>query len=112
MSTSGNARYHHGNLRQALLLAPGRYQLRLRARAEFLNSDQGLTWQIRCQGGPVIATLGPLEGSFEWTPMGVDFEVPTTRCDGQWLQVINPAVKGSAQQVSGDLWIDDVEIVQ
>ena len=101
-----------GNLRQALLLAPGKYRLQLRARAEFLHSEQGLEWQVRCEGGPVIAKLGPIEGSFEWTPMDVTFDVPRDRCPGQWLHLSNPAVRGSAQQVTGDLWTDDVEIVR
>lgn len=100
-----------GNLRQALLLPPGRFHLSLRAHAEFLRSDQGLQWIIRCGAkGPTVAVLGPLEGSFAWRQMGVDFEVPTAECPGQWLELHNPAVAGSAQQVSGDLWIDDVFI--
>lgn len=99
-----------GNLRQALLLAPGRYRLDLQARAEFLRSDRGLQWAIRCHKGPTVAVLGPLEGSFDWRPMSVDFEIPAERCPGQWLELVNPAVRGSAQQVSGDLWIDDVTI--
>lgn len=99
-----------GNLRQALLLAPGRFRLSLRAHAEFLHSDQGLQWIVRCDKGPTVATLGPLEGSFGWQSMAVDFEVPAEKCPGQWLELVNPAVTGSAQQVTGDLWVDDVAI--
>src|SRR5690606_2647630 len=99
-----------GNLRRALLLAPGRYRLSLQARAECLRSDQGLFWSIRCDKGPTVARLGPLEGSFDWRSVSVDFEVPAEKCPGQWLELVNPAVRGSAQQVSGDLWIDDVAI--
>jgi tetratricopeptide (TPR) repeat protein len=99
-----------GNLRQALLLGPGRYRLSLRAHAEFLHSDQGLQWRIRCDNGLVAAMLGPLEGSFPWQSMMVDFEVPAEKCPGQWLELVNPAIGGSAQPVSGDLWIDDVAI--
>lgn len=99
-----------GNLRQALLLAPGHYRLSLRVRAEFLHSDQGLQWRVRCDKGPVAATIEPLEGNFPWQSMAVDFEIPADKCPGQWLELVNPAVSGSAQQVSGDLWIDDVAI--
>jgi hypothetical protein len=99
-----------GNLRQALLLAPGRYRLSLQARAEFLRSDQGLYWSIRCDKGRTVAKLGPLEGSSEWREMTAEFEIPAEKCPGQWLELVNPAVRGSAQQVSGDLWIDDVAI--
>jgi tetratricopeptide (TPR) repeat protein len=99
-----------GNLRQALLLAPGHYRLSMRVRMEFLHSDQGLQWRIRCDGGPVAATLGPLDGNVPWQSVVVDFGIPAARCAGQWLELVNPAVKGVAQQVSGDLWIDDVAI--
>jgi len=99
-----------GNLRQALLLAPGRFRLSLRARAEFLHSDQGLQWIVGCDKGPTVAILGPLEGSFGWRQWDVEFEIPAEKCPGQWLKLVNPAVSGSAQQVSGDLWIDDVAI--
>jgi hypothetical protein len=99
-----------GNLRQALLLVPGRYRLSLQARAEALRSDQGLIWMVRCARGPVIGASGPLEGSFDWRAVTADFEVPARRCEGQWLELRNPAVPGMAQQVQGDLWTDDVAI--
>jgi hypothetical protein len=99
-----------GNLRQALLLAPGRFRLSLRARAEFLRSDQGLQWIVRCDKGATVAMIDGLEGSFGWRSMETDFEIPAKRCPGQWLELQNPAVAGSARQVSGDLWIDDIAI--
>jgi hypothetical protein len=100
-----------GDLRQPLLLAPGRYRLSLRARAEFLQTDRGLEWRITCHAGPVIAALGPLEGSFDWRRMQVDFSVPAANCPGQWLELRNPAPAGAAQHASGDLWTDDVAVV-
>jgi hypothetical protein len=99
-----------GNLRQALLLAPGRYRLSLRARAEFLQSDQGLQWVVTCDKGPQVAATELLEGSFGWRTISADFDIPLDRCPGQWLELHNPAVAGSAQGVSGDLWVDDVAI--
>lgn len=99
-----------GGLRQPLLLAPGRYQLALRAKAEFLRSDRGLQWIVRCAGGKIIAELGPLDGSFDWERRTTHFTVPTENCPGQWLELRNPAVRGSAQSVSGDLWVDDLAI--
>ncbi|TAK39896.1 MAG: hypothetical protein EPO30_01685 [Lysobacteraceae bacterium] len=99
-----------GGLQQPILLAPGRYRLELRAKAEFLHSEQGLQWIVRCDGGATVAELGPLEGSFGWQRLATEFTVPATACPGQWLELHNPAVAGSAQVVSGDLWIDDVAI--
>lgn len=99
-----------GGLRQPILLSPGNYRISLRARGDFLHSDQGLQWVVRCQGGPIVAILGPFEGSFAWRQWAQEFEVPAERCAGQWVELRNPAVAGSAQQVSGDLWVDDVAI--
>ncbi len=99
-----------GDLRQPVLLTPGPYRLSIRARAEFLHSDQGLQWVVRCDRGPTIAAIGPLKGSFGWRKWEQVFDVPVAPCKGQWLELRNPAVRGSAQQVSGDLWVDDVSI--
>jgi hypothetical protein len=99
-----------GNLRQPLLLQPGRYTLSLHARADFLRSDQGLQWVVRCDRGATIVASDRLDGSFDWRKLNTEFEIPTTNCAGQWLELRNPAVAGSARQVSGDLWFDDVAI--
>jgi tetratricopeptide (TPR) repeat protein len=99
-----------GNLRQALLLAPGRFDLAMQVRTDFLRSDQGLQWVVRCDKGRTIAVLPIEDGSDGWRRMAAQFEVPAEKCAGQWLELRNPAVSGSAQQVSGDLWIDDVAI--
>jgi hypothetical protein len=101
-----------GDLAQPLLLAPGRYRLELRARAEFLQSDEGLQWTVRCADGSPLGSVGPLEGSFEWTPWSAGIAVPAEGCPGQWLRLENPAVGGSARQVAGDLWIDDVRMTR
>jgi hypothetical protein len=103
-------RSQRGNLRQPLLLAPGRYRLSLHARGDFLKSDQGLQWVVRCEGGPIIAAGDRLDGSFDWRLQDTPFEVPATQCNGQWLELQNPAVAGAARQVSGDLWFDDISI--
>lgn len=98
-----------GNLRQPLLLAPGRYRLSLRARAEFLHSEKGWNWTIRCVPGGEVARLGPLQGSFPWETREVAFSIPEQGCEGQWLELRNPSVAGS-RQTGGDLWIDDMAI--
>jgi hypothetical protein len=100
-----------GDLRQALLLGPGEYRLSLRARAEFLHTETGLEWQITCSSGKRIATLGPLEGSFDWRQFQAAFSVPASGCPGQWLELRNPQPAGAAQHATGDLWIDDVAIL-
>jgi Tfp pilus assembly protein PilF len=99
-----------GNLRQPLFLGPGRYRMSVRVRADALQSDQGLVWGVRCDRGAQIAASGPIQGSFGWKTVAVDFEVPPGDCQGQWLELRNPAVRGSAQQVQGDLWTDNIAI--
>lgn len=98
-----------GNLRQALLLGPGRFRLTFQARTDFLRTDQGLQWVIRCDSGAPIAIVEIPDGSNGWKRLAADFEVPAN-CPGQWMGLRNPAVSGTARQVSGDLWIDDVAI--
>lgn len=99
-----------GDMKLPLLLAPGQYRLSLRARAEYLRSDQGLRWKIRCADGTEIAATEALGDSFHWRSIQVDFEVPPGQCPGQWLALENPAPAGSARQVSGDLWTDDIRV--
>ena len=99
-----------GDMRLPLLLAPGRYRLSLRARADYLRSDQGLRWKIRCADGQQIAETEALGDSFHWRSVQVDFDVPATQCPGQWLALENPAIAGSARHVSGDLWIDAIRV--
>lgn len=99
------------NLEQLLLLAPGRYRLQARMRADALRSERGLEWVVLCAGSSEpVAVSDRVQGTFGWRGVGADFTVPATGCEGQWLRLRNPAPAGSAQLVSGDLWFDDVTI--
>ena len=99
------------NLEQLLLLAPGAYRFSARVRADALRSDRGLEWSVACAGqAEPLATSERLEGTFGWRTVSMDMIVPVTDCPGQWLRLRNPAPSGSAQQVSGDIWFDDVAI--
>lgn len=99
----------HADLDHALALPPGDYQLEMRVRAVGLRSDQGLRWSVTCQRqSSPIAEGGRLEGTFDWRPEVIEFEVPPSNCPGQWLRLDNPAPKGSASSVFGELWVDDM----
>lgn len=99
------------NLEQPLLLPPGAYRLRMRLMAQALHSDQGLEWSMTCDRQPrPFATGDRIEGNFEWREVSFDFVVPDGGCPGQWLRLRNPAPKGSASKVSGDLWVDDLTL--
>lgn len=106
-----NRRIPNVGLEQPLLLSPGRYQLRLRMRAHALRSAVGLQWQVACAGpAGVIARSEPVDGSFGWRPHAIAFSVPGQGCPGQWLRLVNPVAAGAAQQVGGELWLDDMAI--
>lgn len=95
------------SLEQALALPPGRYRVSMRAKAASLRSDQGLHWVVACDGQGVPRATGErLEGNFGWRNTALEFEVPARGCPGQWLRVDNPAPRGSARIVSGELWFD------
>lgn len=97
-------------LEHALLLAPGAYTLEFRRRFDALRSDNGLQWVLACaeQGGPVLARSQPLTGSRGWQAERVAFTLPPRGCKGQWLRLSNSG--GSAQLVSGDLWLASMTI--
>lgn len=99
-------------LEHPLLLAPGRYRLELRMRAQALRSEDGLQWQVVCAGPVgVIVRSEPVDGSFGWRPLTLAFEIPTQACPGQWLRLVNPIPEGAAQAVGGELWVDDVRLI-
>ncbi|RZL08933.1 MAG: hypothetical protein EOP40_11500 [Rubrivivax sp.] len=104
-------RVPNAGLEQALLLAPGRYQLTMRMRAEALRSQLGLEWVVACAGpGGVAGRSATVDGSFGWKNEEVDVVIPPEGCPGQWLRLVNPVPAGAGQRVVGELWIDDVKI--
>lgn len=96
---------------QPLLLAPGRYTLTFRARADNLQSDAGLEWSITCMAdGTPIANSPLFAGTFNWRPLTVDFDVPASQCKAQRLQLTNPGAGGSGKIVSGKVWFTEFRI--
>lgn len=101
----------YANLEQAMVLPPGRYRLSMRTKAVALRTDQGLRWSLTCHGRSRPQATGErLDGSFEWREEVLEFEIPTEQCPGQWLRIENPAPRGTARMVSGELWIDDMTL--
>lgn len=98
-------------LEHPLLLQPGQYRLRMRMRAQGLRSALGLHWQVVCEGGAIVVAQGRgVDGSFGWRSDDSDLVIPPEGCLGQWLRLVNPVQAGAAQQVGGELWVDDVAI--
>lgn len=99
------------NFAQTLFLAPGTYELQLRARARNLRSDRGIEWMISCRGdSPSRARSEALQGSFDWMTLRVSFGVPAQDCPAQELALSNPGAGGAGKIVAGTLWFDDFVI--
>ncbi|HET8897901.1 MAG TPA: hypothetical protein VFN09_03880 [Rhodanobacteraceae bacterium] len=96
---------------QTVLLAPGQYRLRFRARASDLRSDKGIAWAISCHGDdPMRAVSAPLKGSFEWQTREMAFRVPAAGCPAQTLALVNLGADGAGKIVAGTLWFDDFQL--
>lgn len=95
-----------------MLLAPGEYVLRLRARTRALRSDQGLEWQLVCSDGRTrIAQGARVRDARDWVTLELEFSVPEgPGCEGQWLRLVNPAPRGVAQTLRGELHLADVRV--
>lgn len=94
-----------------LLLGPGDHVLHLRARTQHLRSDQGLEWLLSCSDNRSITSGARLRESRDWAVLELPFTVPDREgCEGQWLRLVNPAPRGVAQTLRGELHITDVAI--
>ncbi|MBB6599038.1 BTAD domain-containing putative transcriptional regulator [Luteimonas sp. MC1825] len=97
-----------------LLLVPGRHLLTLRARTRGMRSDQGLEWNLVCGDGRTrIAQGARIREAHQWSTVELEFDVPISDgCDGQWLRLVNPAPRGVAQVLRGELHVTDVTIAR
>ena len=98
------------HLNQALVLPPGDWTLRWRAKGVRLDSPRGLVWQLRCDvSGSVLAESAPMQGHFEWREQALAFSVPPG-CEGQQLGLRIPARIPAETVINGTLWLDAVSI--
>lgn len=95
-----------------LLLGPGDHVLRLRARTSGFRSDQGLEWTLACSDGRgVIARGARLREARDWSELALAFTVPDRPgCEGQWLRLVNPAPRGVAQTLRGEVQLTQVRV--
>ena len=98
------------HLNQALVLPPGDWTLRWRAKGVRLDSPRGLVWQLRCDvSGSVLAESAPMQGHFAWREQTLGFSVPPG-CEGQQLGLRIPARIPAETVINGTLWLDAVSI--
>ncbi len=86
--------------------------LRLRARTEGLRSDQGLEWRLSCSDGRTpIASGARVREARDWVQLELAFTVPEGEgCEGQWLRLVNPAPRGVAQTLRGEVHYADIHV--
>jgi len=95
-----------------LVLKPGSYALSGLARAENLQNERGVAWRLRCADGQkqLIVESELLSGTFKWRGFTANFSVPDDGCSAQWLSLEVAARGALEQQVSGEIWFDDLSV--
>lgn len=107
------ARARLGRVRQVLVLGAGKYQLTGIYRGR-LTAKRGLRWRLRCLSSASRARLGQTEqirGQVrEWTRFTTSFNVPSTNCQGQSVELVHDARSASEQLISGRISFDQIRI--
>jgi len=99
------------HLSQRLLLAPGRYKLSYRARADALKNPKGLVWRLRCvsAASKLLAEGEPMLHRYVWKAFSFEFSVPKS-CAVQSLGLEAVSAYPHELLFSGQLWLDDVAV--
>lgn len=108
------ARVSFTNVRQLLVLPPGRYRFEGQERADQLQSPRGLRWRVFCAEDPQpsLGETALLTGTIPWTGFSAAFAVPDTGCRAQWLQLELPARIASERTIEGEAWYQGLRINQ
>jgi len=99
---------------QTLTLSPGNYRMSGRQLGNLLG-PRGLSWHVSCLDSPDSSpiALGPmLKGAVKWTPFEFPISVPKTGCPAQVITLSLDARSASERVVSGDIWLDNMDIRQ
>jgi hypothetical protein len=102
------------NIGQLLLLPPGEYRFTGNVRAQDLQTQRGLEWQISCTNAPstIIGRTSLIANSTPWERFSAGFTVPQQDCHGQWLRLEIPSRTASERQIEGQVWYDDLWIAR
>jgi hypothetical protein len=112
--TFSNTRVAYRHTSKLLLLRPGTYAFGGVVRADNLVNERGMTWRISCAEGDheALAETARVAGTTSWQAFTEDFTVPPTGCRAQWLRLELAARVAVEQQVSGEIWYDDLAIAR
>ena len=108
-----NARVPFRHVSQVLVLSPGSYQLSGEVKAENLQNPRGLQWKIYCavDGKDHLGETERTLGTAPWTHFEMHFNVPSRDdCGAQLLRLELAARIPAEQQISGEIWFDDLRI--
>lgn len=110
----GTGRVRMSEVSQVLLLPQGRYRLIGRLRGT-VTGRRGLRWRVTCLGADRVK-LGETEmllGSTQtWRTFTLEFEhdQDPARCTGQLLRLLHDSRSASEELVTGEVWIDDLDL--
>jgi hypothetical protein len=107
------ARVHFANVKQLMLLPTGDYSLSGKVKTAELRTVRGLWWRIFCANASTstLANTELVSGTMPWTDFTVKFQVPTTDCGAQWLQLELPARIDPELRIEGQVWYQDLRIM-
>jgi pentatricopeptide repeat protein len=84
---------------QLLALAPGRYRLSMRVEGDAEGDGSRIEWQVSCApSGPALATGALRDINYNPRDLNLDFTVPASGCDGQFLRLQGVAAEFPATQ--------------
>jgi hypothetical protein len=106
------ARVRFANVKQLMLLPTGDYSLSGKVKTAELRTVRGLWWRIFCANASTstLANTELVSGTMAWTDFTVKFQVPTTDCGAQWLQLELPARIDPELRIEGQVWYQDLRI--
>jgi len=103
-----------------LYLTPGEYTLTLKSRSS-LRGQKGMRWIMRCarqekylldNDATLLGTTTAIRGDTPWTDISMTFLVPEADdCKAQVLSLIHAGGNDEENRVRGDLWFDDIAIL-
>jgi tetratricopeptide (TPR) repeat protein len=108
------ARVRFANVKQLMLLPAGDYTFSGRVKTEELRTSRGLWWRIFCANDPgkTLANTELVSGTMPWIDFTVELQVPAVGCSAQWLQLELPARIDSELRIEGQVWYQDLRIIQ
>jgi hypothetical protein len=110
---SGNDNPDFHQLKQLVVVRPGRYRFQAQMRTDRITSDEGIRFRIQAANGSQFLSVetAPLAGTNEWKRLAAEFEVP----QGVRALEVQLARRRSIRidyQLTGTVWIDALTLTR